>query len=375
VEQPATSRLTFRELGAMFVESYGEGRQKISWNDDEYMVRQLVRFQVNGACLGDKPVNAVTEPDLEAFVQSLARAGRSVATQNHFVRVIKSLSAWLVRKGYRASLLTGESDVIRRRKATKRRLEPDEETRLLQVSGPHLQRLIMAALETCCRLGELLSLQWREVSLARNEIVIRADKAKTGTARTIPISTRLRAVLELVRDDPHGKPFPPTAYVFGNEAGERVKCVRRAWETAILKAHGHAPTWAWRKGKTRKGTGRLSPESRALLQAIDLHFHDLRHEAGSRLIEAGWPLHEVQQMLGHASLEQTSTYLNATLRGLHRSMRAFDQARGFTESTVAQAPKSDHAGIPCEFLANTPACDALAPCSTTPASDAKLLVN
>ena len=32
-------------------------------------------------------------------------------------------------------------------------------------------------------------------------------------------------------------------------------------------------------------------------------------------------------MLGHASLEQTSTYLNATLRGMHRSMRAFDLAR------------------------------------------------
>jgi integrase len=273
----------------MFVESHGKGRQKVSWNDDEYMVRRIMRFPVGAITLGDKPVNTVTESELEAFVQSLARAGRSVATQNHFVRVIKSLSAWLVRKGYRATLLTGDSDIIRRRKATKRkrRLEPDEETRLPQVSGPHLQGLILPSLETCCRLGGLLSLQWREVSLARNEIVIRADKAKTGTARTILISTRLRAVLELVRDDPHGKPFPPAAYVFGNEAGERVKCVRRAWETAILKAHGHAPTWAWRKGKTRKGTRRLSPESRALLQAIDLHFHDLRHEAGSRLIEAG----------------------------------------------------------------------------------------
>ncbi|MEO8257242.1 MAG: site-specific integrase [Acidobacteriota bacterium] len=38
---------------------------------------------------------------------------------------------------------------------------------------------------------------------------------------------------------------------------------------------------------------------------------------GSRLIEAGWPVHHVQHMLGHASLQQTSTYLNATLRGLH----------------------------------------------------------
>ena len=48
-------------------------------------------------------------------------------------------------------------------------------------------------------------------------------------------------------------------------------------------------------------------------RAINLHFHDLRHEGGSRLLEAGWPVHHVQHMLGHAALQQTSTYLNATL--------------------------------------------------------------
>ena len=48
---------------------------------------------------------------------------------------------------------------------------------------------------------------------------------------------------------------------------------------------------------------------------------------GSRLLEGGWPVHHVQHMLGHASLQQTSTYLNATLRGLHESMQNLDQSR------------------------------------------------
>jgi integrase len=74
--------------------------------------------------------------------------------------------------------------------------------------------------------------------------------------------------------------------------------VKRAWETCVLKAHGYEPVWQ----KTS-----LAPASRAALKAIDLHFHDLRHEGASRLLEAGWPLHHVQEMLGHASLEQTST--------------------------------------------------------------------
>jgi integrase len=70
------------------------------------------------------------------------------------------------------------------------RLEPGEEERRLASAGPHLQRLIIAALETCCRQGELLSLQWRDVSLGRREIVLRA------TDRVIPVSDRLKAVLD-----------------------------------------------------------------------------------------------------------------------------------------------------------------------------------
>ena len=95
---------------------------------------------------------------------------------------------------------------------------------------------------------------------------------------------------------------------------------KRAWETAVLKAHGHTPAWT----KTTKG---LTPASRAALVAIDLDFHDLRHEAGSRLLEAGWPLHHVQLMLGHANVSQTSTYLNATKGGLRDSMRRLDASR------------------------------------------------
>ena len=79
------------------------------------------------------------------------------------------------------------------------------------------------------------------------------------------------------------------------------------------------PAWT----KTSKGLMAVSRES---LAAIDLHFHDLRHEAGSRLLEAGWPLHHVQEMLGHANVSQTSTYLNATRVGLQDSMRRFDAA-------------------------------------------------
>ena len=54
----------------------------------------------------------------------------------------------------------------------------------------------------------------------------------------------------------------------------------------------------------------LTAASRATLATIDLHFHDLRREAGSRWLEGGVPLHTIRDWLGHTSIAQTSTYLS-----------------------------------------------------------------
>jgi hypothetical protein len=53
--------------------------------------------------------------------------------------------------------------------------------------------------------------------------------------------------------------------------------IEKAWETCVLKAHGCDPKWS-RKGNSNA----LSSQSRGELRRIDLHFHDLRHEGGTR---------------------------------------------------------------------------------------------
>ncbi len=93
-----------------------------------------------------------------------------------------------------------------------------------------------AGLETGCRQGELLSLQWREVNLKGREIRILASKAKDREDRHIPISSRLLAVLEMAQHSPTGQPLPSMAYVFGDECGSRLGSPKKAWETAVLKA-------------------------------------------------------------------------------------------------------------------------------------------
>jgi Phage integrase family len=96
----------------------------------------------------------------------------------------------------------------------------------------------------------------------------------------------------------------------------------------------------------------LSAESREALRRADLTFHDLRHEAGGRLLEAGWPLHNISHMLGHSNIAQTSTYLNATRIGLQESMRKLDEARGC--KPVAKSSDIDRAPICNDEPENTP---------------------
>jgi integrase len=154
---------------------------------------------------------------------------------------------------------------------------------LLKHAGPHLRAVITAAPTTGCRLGELLSLQWSRVR--RDDkgearwLVLPSTKTKTAVPRVIPIAPRLRAELEMRRHAVDGKEHPPNAFIFGDETGGEVKSIRRAWETAVLKAHGHTPDWI--------AEGKLSRESTAILRGVDLHFHDLRRQFALHVARVG----------------------------------------------------------------------------------------
>ena len=167
-----------------------------------------------------------------------------------------------------------------------RRLVDDEEQRLLAHAGWHLRGLIIAALGTGCRIGELLTLQGRQVrcdSVGQPTLIdLAAEHTKTNEHRSIPIGQRLRAVLELRRMDPQGVPLSSEAYVFGTEAGERVRSVKTAWRATCRRAG-----------------------------IADLHFHDLRREFTCRLIESSAELHDVRDFLGHANITTTSRYLRS----------------------------------------------------------------
>jgi integrase len=110
---------------------------------------------------------------------------------------------------------------------------------------PPTQWLIIVAIESGARLAEILAIRWADVDLEKHCVLIRAVEVgakKTSRARELPLSSRLLGVLEMAKPDPSGREYKPTTYVLG-VLGVRVKSVKKAWETAVLRSHGHEPSW------------------------------------------------------------------------------------------------------------------------------------
>jgi hypothetical protein len=195
-----TTGVTFTQ----FVEKYVERCEPPVSTNDQGCLRQFAAFVVDGAALGDVELRSLTVDTIEVFFASLRKAGRAASTRNKFVQAVKAALRWATKKGYLDRNPLDDSESIKREKHAKRhrRLEADvlnddgqimhegEERRLLAVAEPLLQRRIIGAIETCCRRGELLALQWRDVDLSKRELFIRAEEVgakKTRGSRRLSI--------------------------------------------------------------------------------------------------------------------------------------------------------------------------------------------
>ena len=260
------------------------GYQLVRPRDNDYRLSTICAFVLPGTSpplsFGEKLVSAITTGNIEAFRYAHKSSGLSPVTTNHDLKLLRKMFAWGVREGHLKAtpFKVGTETAIGLDPETardKRFESEDDETRVLQAATPHLRDVIIAMLDTCCRPGELLSLQWKDLNLERREMTIRRTNAKTRKARLVPISARLLAVLEMRRLSPSGEAFGPEAYVFGDEIGQRRKSVRADWENACETAG-----------------------------LKDFHLGDLRHETASRFEEADVPVSHISKLLGHDALPQ-----------------------------------------------------------------------
>ncbi len=259
--------------------------------------------------LGAKPINSIIQVDIEhvqrAWQKRSPRGKGGAVGANRAIARLRHLFNWAVRKGYVAEtpFRRGGVAVIsfntRAETPRERRLTADEEQRLLEhAATQRMKDLIIAALETGCRRGELLSMQFSQVHWKQDVIILPAEKTKTRRARSIPITKQLREVLERRQKGPDGRTLGPGCYVFGTSTGEQITSLQEAWERTCDAA-----------------------------KIEGLHFHDLRREFGSRLLESGANWHQVRDWLGHANITMTSRYLATTAAGLQKARERFETFR------------------------------------------------
>lgn len=203
----------------------------------------------------------------------------------------------LARKEWGLSLLNPVADVSRPKPPSgrDRRLKAEEEKFLLRgavaLHNNYLAPLIAFAIATAMRRGELVALDWRHVDWSEKRLLVPAVNTKTAKPRALPLYKSVRDILEaLGRKD--------SGLVFGTTADG----VKKAWQRALVVALRLYEKQCVENGQT--------PDPEFLR---DLHFHDLRHEGTSRLLERGLSLPEVQSITGHtmASMVQRYAHIRA----------------------------------------------------------------
>ncbi len=158
-----------------------------------------------------------------------------------------------------------------------------EAARLIQAAeqeprAPHLADFIHLALNTGCRKGELLGLEWRRVSLADALLLLDPEHTKTARRRSVPLNRAARAALLRLAGF-RAEHCPGSPWVFCHKDGSRVRNIRKGFTTACA----------------RVGIENFTP-------------HDLRHTCAAWLVSSGVPLAEVKELLGHTTVQMTERY-------------------------------------------------------------------
>jgi integrase len=118
----------------IYVERASKASGRTTWQTDRWLLGKVGdHIAADGRRLGDWPLAAITEDELEAFHASLVAARRAASTRNHYVHLIKAAFRWVARKGYIArSPISDDSTLIRSKHA--RRMTPGEEAALLDAA-------------------------------------------------------------------------------------------------------------------------------------------------------------------------------------------------------------------------------------------------
>jgi integrase len=231
---------------------------------------------------------------------------RTPASVNRELEVLSKIFTLAVNNSVVESNPCLKVSKLRQDNMRKRYLTQEEEKKLLvQLTGrrEHLKPIVIVAIHTGMRRGELLNLKWKNVDFARGLIYV--TNTKTGHDRDVPMNSVVREILEDLLEK-----YGDYEYVFTNpKTGVNITQVKKGFKSACKDAG-----------------------------FVDLRFHDLRHTTGTRLADAGSDAFAIAEVLGHLSLQTTKRYTHATEL---RKRRAVELLEGYSEKDCQKIVKKE----------------------------------
>lgn len=288
-----SGEMPLRELIELYMAKYagrdGSRVQRLAWWASE---------------IGDIPLQDLTDDHVHASIEKLSRKparfylgkdaeGASIykskgkplspATLNRYAAALGAVITWAMKRriaprGYVHPCRTVERHTENNEKT--RFLSEGERLRLLDAcrasSWPRLYALVLMALTTGARKGELTALKWRDVDL--EHAVAYCGRTKNGDPKVLPLTPALVDTLRLL------------------EGGQSHSYIFSA-STAATKPYSFENRWraALNEAKVR-----------------NFRFHDLRHTCASMLAQSGATLLEIGDLLGHRQLQVTKRYSHLT---------------------------------------------------------------
>jgi site-specific recombinase XerC len=245
--------------------------------------------------IGAKPMDDILTRDIRTAEATRAKRGPNAV--RHLLQSARHFHGWAIKHEYaRHDPFRNEQGKVLisvgKSSQRSRRLEAGEYERIIEKGGPVRQGLP--------RVHAVQRVPARRVAHAAmgaghgypNHHPGREVEDAEGTH---PYPSEVKEVLDRRRKGPDGDNLPDDAYVFGTETGEQIarKTLCERWRTACDAAG-----------------------------VVNLHLHDLRAEFGSRLADAGVPLHLIRDSLGHSNVQITSTYLRTRVDSLEGAFDA-----------------------------------------------------
>lgn len=279
VDRAGAERLTLREALERYLREVSPTKRPSTAKREGQARDALV------PSLGDYALAALSPDVIATYRDGRLSEGKSADTVRIELALLSHLFTTAIRK-WRVGLVYNPVLNVRKPPSgagRNRHLTADEEQRLVascaQHSNPMLSWLVRVALHTGMRVGEIQTLRRDQVDLSRR--IINLEQTKNGSARTVPLSEKATATIREALENPI-RP-DDTDLIFWGEPGR--DGTRRPYE--------FRPAW------------------RLMLERADikgLRFHDLRHEAVSRLVEAGLGDQEVAAISGHKSMQMLRRY-------------------------------------------------------------------